>query len=68
MSDLGFSDLPTGISRLWRDLGYAIGTLLTGFIANWLGLEASILTIGLLTLLSAGIVQARMESKNYLKC
>jgi MFS family permease len=50
-----------GIFRLWRDLGYAIGALLTGFIADWLGLQASILTIGLVTLLSAGIVQVRMR-------
>lgn len=50
-----------GIFRLWRDLGYAIGALLTGFIADWLGLEVSVATVGLLTICSALIVSYRMS-------
>lgn len=50
-----------GIFRLWRDLGYAIGALLTGFIADWLGLNASIAAIGLLTMLSSVVIQFRMR-------
>lgn len=50
-----------GIFRLWRDLGYAIGALLTGFIADWLGLGVSVATVGLLTLCSALIVSYRMS-------
>src|SRR5687768_7356543 len=38
-----------GIFRLWRDLGYAFGAVLTGLIADQFGLIAPILTIGLLT-------------------
>jgi MFS family permease len=50
-----------GVFRLWRDLGYAIGAILTGIIADRLGIEASILAIGGLTLLSAIIIAVRME-------
>jgi predicted MFS family arabinose efflux permease len=50
-----------GVFRLWRDLGYAIGAILTGIIADTLGINASILTIGLLTILSAMIIFYRMK-------
>ncbi|MCC6724063.1 MAG: ATP-binding cassette domain-containing protein [Saprospiraceae bacterium] len=50
-----------GVFRLWRDLGYAIGALLTGIIADWLGLDWSVAVIGGLTVLSAGIVWMRMK-------
>lgn len=50
-----------GIFRLWRDLGYAIGAILTGVIADTLGINASVLIIGLLTLSSAMIIFYRMR-------
>jgi len=50
-----------GIFRLWRDLGYAIGALLSGVIADFFGLEAAILSIGAVTLLSAVIIRVRMD-------
>jgi MFS family permease len=50
-----------GVFRLWRDLGYAIGAILTGLIADALGIEASILTIAGLTILSAFIIAIRMD-------
>jgi len=50
-----------GIFRLWRDLGYAIGAILTGFIADAFSMEAAILFIGILTFLSAGIIYFRMQ-------
>jgi len=49
-----------GIFRLWRDLGYAIGAILTGIIADLISINASILFIGLLTLGSSLIIQFRM--------
>lgn len=52
-----------GVFRLWRDLGYAIGAILTGIIADELGIEASILTIAGLTLVSALIIALRMNEK-----
>jgi len=50
-----------GVFRLWRDLGYAIGAVLTGVIADTLGINASIFIIGLLTISSAVIILYRMK-------
>jgi MFS family permease len=50
-----------GIFRLWRDLGYAIGAILTGIIADLISINASIIFIGLLTLGSAFIIYYRMK-------
>lgn len=50
-----------GVFRLWRDLGYAIGAILTGLIADQYGLLAPILAIGLLTIVSSLIIQFRMR-------
>jgi MFS family permease len=50
-----------GVFRLWRDLGYAFGAVLTGLIADQYGLTAPVLVIGMLTLLSAAILQHRMR-------
>tara|TARA_B100000809_G_scaffold140718_1_gene138283 strand:- start:794 stop:2014 length:1221 start_codon:yes stop_codon:yes gene_type:complete len=55
-----------GVFRLWRDLGYAIGALLTGILADYWGLTATISVIGGLTILSSMIIQIRMSNKNRL--
>jgi len=52
-----------GIFRLWRDLGYAIGALLTGLIADRFGITASILAIGVVTVLSGAVVWLRMPAE-----
>jgi MFS family permease len=52
-----------GIFRLWRDLGYAIGAILTGIIADLISINAAIIFIGLLTLTSAFIIRYRMRCK-----
>jgi MFS family permease len=49
-----------GVFRLWRDLGYAIGAVLTGVIADVLNINSAILFIALLTFLSALIIRFRM--------
>jgi MFS family permease len=49
-----------GVFRLWRDLGYAFGAILSGVIADFFGINYAILTIGLLTVVSAIILQIRM--------
>jgi len=49
-----------GVFRLWRDLGYAFGAILSGVIADVFGINYAILTIGLLTVTSAIIIQIRM--------
>lgn len=52
-----------GIFRLWRDLGYAIGAILTGIIADLVSINAAIIFIGLLTFVSALIIRYRMRCK-----
>ncbi|PKD16167.1 MFS transporter [Salegentibacter salinarum] len=53
-----------GIFRLWRDMGYAIGAVLTGVIADLVNIEAAIMLIGILTLISAIIILFRMDYKD----
>jgi MFS family permease len=54
-----------GIFRLWRDLGYAMGAILTGIIADLLNLNSAILFIAFLTMLSSFIVIFRMKTVLY---
>lgn len=50
-----------GIFRLWRDSGYAFGAIISGILADTLGLNYAVGSIGFLTVLSALIIQARMH-------
>jgi MFS family permease len=50
-----------GVYRLWRDLGYAIGALLAGAIADALGLSAAIWLIAGITFGSGLVVALRMR-------
>ena len=49
------------VYRFWRDLGYAIGALSAGLIADFFGFSAAILAIGGLTFLSGLVVAAVMR-------
>lgn len=49
------------VYRFWRDLGYAIGALSAGLIADFFGFSAAILAIGGLTFISGLIVAAVMR-------
>ena len=49
-----------GVYRLWRDLGYAVGALLAGSLADLLGLGWAIAAIGVLTVASGIVVALRM--------
>ena len=40
------------VYRFWRDLGYAVGALIAGFVANIFGLAWAIHVAGLLTFVS----------------
>jgi len=53
-----------GIFRLWRDSGYAFGAILSGILADALGVNYAIGVIGFLTLISAVIIQIRMNCRN----
>jgi MFS family permease len=50
-----------GVFRLWRDSGYAAGAILTGIIADLIHLNAAVIFIGILTLISSLIIQYRMR-------
>jgi MFS family permease len=49
-----------GVYRLWRDLGYAVGALLAGLIADALGVPAAIGVVAALTFGSGLVVALRM--------
>src|SRR5204862_2080140 len=49
-----------GVYRLWRDGGFAVGALLAGVVADWLGLVAAIWAVAVLTAVSGLIVALRM--------
>lgn len=49
-----------GVYRFWRDLGYAVGALLSGLIADALGMGAAIHVVAALTLASGVWVAARL--------
>jgi MFS family permease len=51
------------VYRFWRDLGYAVGALSAGIIADTLGLSFAIGSVGLLTFLSGVIVAVVMREK-----
>lgn len=52
-----------GTFRLWRDLGYAIGALISGITADLFGITSAIILIALLTIISAIIIKVRMPEK-----
>jgi MFS family permease len=52
-----------GTFRLWRDLGYAFGAIISGVTADLLGIEYAIFLIGGLTILSSLIIKFRMPKQ-----
>jgi MFS family permease len=52
-----------GTFRLWRDLGYAIGAILSGIIADFFGIKSAIILIGLITVGSSLIILWRMPKR-----
>jgi MFS family permease len=50
-----------GVYRLWRDLGYAFGAVLSGVLADALGLSAAIAAVATVTLASGVVVAIRMR-------
>ncbi len=50
-----------GVYRLWRDLGFAVGALLTGIIADLVDAETAIWVVAVLTALSGVVVAVRMR-------
>lgn len=49
-----------GVYRLWRDMGYALGALLGGWLADQIGMPPAIALIGALTFVSGVVVSLAM--------
>ena len=49
-----------GSYRFWRDMGYPLGALLTGLLADELGMKAAIASVGVLTVASGVLVAVVM--------
>jgi MFS family permease len=49
-----------GVYRFWRDMGYAVGAILSGVLADRLGIGPAIAAIGFLTFASGVVVAIRM--------
>jgi MFS family permease len=49
-----------GVYRWWRDLGYAVGALVAGALADASGMSTAIAVVGVLTIASGALVKARM--------
>jgi MFS family permease len=50
-----------GVYRLWRDLGFAVGALVAGFIADLAGMSLAIGVVAALTAVSGLLVLVRMQ-------
>ena len=59
----GWRASAVGVYRLWRDLGYAIGAVVAGFLADVFGVPVAIAVVGLVTLASGIIVAVRMNEE-----
>ncbi len=51
------------VYRFWRDMGYAVGALASGLVADFYGPAAAIAAIGALTLLSGLVVAVAMRGE-----
>lgn len=51
-----------GVFRLWRDLGYAIGAIISGITADVFGIKYAVLLIGMITVISSLIIKYRMPT------
>jgi MFS family permease len=51
----------TGVYRLWRDLGYAVGALVSGVTADLLGARSAVCFVAVLTFASGVIVAVRLR-------
>ena len=54
-----------GVFRFWRDMGYAIGALLTGMVADAFGIPASIVAVGILTIATGIVADFRMRCRTH---
>jgi MFS family permease len=55
-----------GVYRLWRDLGYAVGALLSGVVADIFGMTSALWLVAMITMLSGMLVAFRMQETRHL--
>jgi MFS family permease len=55
-----------GVYRLWRDLGYAVGALLAGWVADAYGIGSAVWVVAALTFASGAVVALRMRETRVL--
>jgi MFS family permease len=53
-----------GVFRFWRDMGYAVGALLTGVLADAFGIPAGIIAVGALTVATGLFADYRMRCRS----
>jgi MFS family permease len=54
------------VYQFWRDLGYAVGALSAGIIADTLGISWAIGSVGVLTFLSGSVVAVSLKERERL--
>jgi MFS family permease len=54
-----------GTFRLWRDLGYAIGAIISGITADLFGVNYAIILIAIITIVSSLIIEIRMPKDSF---
>jgi MFS family permease len=54
--------MAVGVYRMWRDLGYALGALVAGVLADAFGTAIAIDAVGVLTVLSGLVVAVRLPA------
>ncbi len=54
-----------GVYRLWRDLGYAVGAVLAGVLADALGLAPAVWVVAALTFASGVVVLVRLTERRH---
>jgi MFS family permease len=55
-----------GVYRFWRDIGYVMGALIGGFIADAFGITSAVWVIAALTAYAAVVVALRLQKPSML--
>ncbi|VWB37252.1 MFS transporter [Burkholderia lata] len=63
-SEPGWRARSLSVYRFWRDLGYAIGALSAGLMADRFGFAAAILVVAAVTFASGGVVAIMMRERH----
>jgi len=61
VADPAWRGAALGVYRLWRDLGFAVGAVVTGVLAQVAGMQFAITAIAVLTAASGAVVLVRMR-------